>query len=80
MALRIDLAWELVMMSLGAMMPSESRDLKLLKESATQSPDLYIQHVGFCMLPNGTRTYKLVIKECEISNRLQGIVHKYNLV
>lgn len=49
MALRMDLAWELVMMSLGAMVISESRDLKLLKESARQSQvsclymkDLYV--------------------------------------
>lgn len=51
MALRMDLAWELVMMSLGAMMPSELCGLKLPKESAIQSQVsyLYIQQVGFCL-------------------------------
>lgn len=75
MALRMDLAWELVMMSLGAMVPSESRDLKLLKESATQSPVscLYRHHGGFCMLPNGAIRYTLAVKECGISNRLYCI-------
>lgn len=37
MALRIDLAWELVMMSLGAMVPSDSQGLELLKESENKN-------------------------------------------